>query len=168
MLDSLITSKTRLRFLIKFFVNKNNHSHLRGLAEEFGESTNAIRKGPNNLTEAGFMTKQAKKSKIEYKANMLHPYYTNIQDIIGKYIGFDKLLETVIETMGEVNEVVLTGDYAQVIDSVTIEILIKGDEVNEDYLDHLGNRIGQLMGRKVRFNINGKSNAEDELVLYKK
>ncbi|KKX51724.1 hypothetical protein [Sphingobacterium sp. IITKGP-BTPF85] len=44
MLDSLITSKTRLKLLIKFFVSANNQGYLRGLAEEFRESTNAIRK----------------------------------------------------------------------------------------------------------------------------
>ncbi len=57
MLESLITSKTRLRLLIKFFVNSQTQSHLRGLAEEFGESTNAIRKELNNLTYAGILVK---------------------------------------------------------------------------------------------------------------
>jgi hypothetical protein len=168
MLDYLITSKTRLKLLIKFFSNSSNHGHLRGLAEEFGESTNAIRKELNNLAEAGFLLKVAEKNRIEYQANPKHPLFSNLQDLIRKYLGFDKLLEIVLERIGEVNEVVLTGDYAQGIDSGTIEVLIKGDEVNEDYLDHLGFRIEQLIDRKVKFNINGKSKAEDELVLYKK
>lgn len=40
MLDSLITSKTRLKLLIKFFVSSTNKGYLRGIAEEFNESTN--------------------------------------------------------------------------------------------------------------------------------
>jgi len=42
MLERIITSKTRLRLLVKFFVNAANQAHMRGLADEFGESTNAI------------------------------------------------------------------------------------------------------------------------------
>ena len=55
MLSSLITSKTRLRLLVKFFINAANDGYLRGLATEMDESTNAIRKELNNLNEAGFI-----------------------------------------------------------------------------------------------------------------
>lgn len=75
MLESLITSKTRLRLLVKFFVNSKTQSHLRGLADEFGESTNAIRKELNNLTKAGFLLKETDKNKIAYKANVKHPFF---------------------------------------------------------------------------------------------
>src|SRR5690554_7495677 len=72
MLDSLITSKTRLRLLVKFFVNANNHSHLRGLAEEFGESTNAIRKELNHLSQAGYLHKEAIKDRKSTRLNSSH------------------------------------------------------------------------------------------------
>jgi hypothetical protein len=141
MLDYLITSKTRLKLLIKFFSNSKNQGHLRGLAEEFGESTNAIRKELNNLSEAGFLLKWQKKTELNIKQHPKHPLFSNLQDLIRKYLGFDRLLETVLDRMGDVDEVVLTGDYAQGIDSGTIEVLIKGDELNEDYLDHLGQEL---------------------------
>ncbi len=53
MLGELITSKTRLRLLIKFFVSQANKGHLNGLATEMGESTNGIRKELNHLEQAG-------------------------------------------------------------------------------------------------------------------
>jgi hypothetical protein len=43
MLQALITSKTRIKLLMKFFLNSRNTSYLRNLAAEYGESTNAIR-----------------------------------------------------------------------------------------------------------------------------
>ena len=43
MIESLITSKTRTRLLLKFFLNPETRAHLRGLADEFGESTNGVR-----------------------------------------------------------------------------------------------------------------------------
>ena len=59
MLETLITSKTRIRILVKFFINEANFGHIRGLAEEMNESTNAIRKELNNLSEAGYLEKKA-------------------------------------------------------------------------------------------------------------
>ena len=52
MLESLIKSKTRLRLIVKFFVNITNKGYLNSLANEFGESTNSVRKELNNLSSA--------------------------------------------------------------------------------------------------------------------
>ena len=65
MLNSLITSKTRLRLLIKFFINVANTGYLRGLATEMDENTNSIRKELNNLSEAGFILRE----EVEAKGN---------------------------------------------------------------------------------------------------
>ena len=55
MLNQLITSKTRLRLLIKFFISQANKGYLNGLAVEMGESTNSIRKELNHLYDAGYI-----------------------------------------------------------------------------------------------------------------
>ncbi len=52
MINTLITSKTRVKLLLKFFLNPNNSAYLRGLSEEFGESTNAVRLELNRLEDA--------------------------------------------------------------------------------------------------------------------
>ena len=57
MLDSLITSKARIKLLVNFFTAFANSGHLRGLVNEFNESTNAIRKELNHLSEAGYLEK---------------------------------------------------------------------------------------------------------------
>ncbi|MDR7130521.1 putative transcriptional regulator [Algoriphagus sp. 4150] len=149
MLESLITSKTRLRLLIKFFVNSETQSHLRGLADEFGESTNAIRKELNNLTRAGILVKQTDKNRIAYKANVFHPFFSNIQEIIRKYLGLDKLLEHILERMGEVRQVILVGDLSRGIDSGKIDVVVTGDNLNESYILNLSNKIEELIDRKV-------------------
>lgn len=166
MLESLITSKTRLRLLIKFFVNSQNHSHLRGLSEEFGESTNAIRKELNNLTNAGILVKHSDKNKIEYQANVRHPFYTNIRDIIRKYLGLDMLLEQILERMGEVEQVVLTGDIARGSDKGRIDVLVTGDNLNDEYINYLTQRIEQLIDRKVVFTLAKGRISSEGLVLF--
>ncbi|GAB3654843.1 helix-turn-helix domain-containing protein [Echinicola sediminis] len=167
MLDSLITSKTRLRLLVKFFINSNNHSHLRGLAEEFGESTNAIRKELNNLSEAGYLQKEFEKNRISYSANTQHPLFGSLQQIIRKYVGLDTVVEEVLKRMGSVNKVILTGDYANGLDTGTIDIGIEGDALNEEYLDNLGIRIQAIIERNVNFTIL-ESNTHSGIILYNK
>ncbi|MBN7817594.1 DeoR family transcriptional regulator [Algoriphagus pacificus] len=168
MLESLITSKTRLRLLVKFFVNSKTHSHLRGLADEFGESTNAIRKELNNLTQAGILERHTDKNKIEYQANVQHPFFKNIQDIIRKYLGLDKLLEQILERMGEVHQVVLVGDIAKGIDSGKIDVLVSGESLNSDYINHLTTRVEDLIDRKVVFTLLGERITSPGLVLFDK
>jgi predicted transcriptional regulator len=168
MLESLITSKTRLRLLVKFFVNSKTHSHLRGLAEEFGESTNAIRKELNNLTQAGFLEKHTDKNKIEYQANVQHPFFSNIQEIIRKYLGLDKLLEQILERMGDVQQVVLIGDIAEGRDSGKIDVLVSGESLNGEYINHLTSRVEKLIDRKVVFTLLGERIDSPGLVLFDK
>ena len=43
MIETLISSKTRVKLLLKFFLNSRNTAYLRNLEEEFEESTNGIR-----------------------------------------------------------------------------------------------------------------------------
>ncbi len=168
MLDSLITSKTRLRLLVKFFVNSKTQSHLRGLADEFGESTNAIRKELNNLTQAGILVRETDKNKIAYMANEKHPFFSNIQDIIRKYLGLDKLLEQILERMGEVSQVVLVGDIARGIDSGKIDVVVTGVNLNKDFIISLSNRIENLIERKVALSLQSEQLVGSGLVLFEK
>ena len=87
MLGELITSKTRLRLLIKFFVSQANRGYLNGLATEMGESTNAIRKELNHLHDAGYLQKEKANNKIQYKANTKHPMFSVLQKVILKHLG---------------------------------------------------------------------------------
>jgi len=74
MLEALITSKTRLRILIKFFINAANNVYLCGLAEEMQESTNTIRKVLNNLEKTGYLKKKRFKTEFLIKKIPNLPY----------------------------------------------------------------------------------------------
>ena len=166
MLDTIITSKTRLRLLIKFFINVGNHGHLRGLAEEFGESTNAIRKELNNLVEAGYLFRVEEGQKIDYSANPTHPLFNRLQSIVRTHIGFDTILASVLERMGEVQQVIVVGNYAKGIDSGTIDMVIIGQTINEDYLEQLVPKIEGLINRKVTFQLQSAGWKGEGMVLY--
>ena len=124
MLGELITSKTRLRLLIKFFVSQANSGYLNGLANEMGESTNGIRKELNHLHGAGYIKKIKYNNKIEYKANTKHPLFEVLRKVVFKHLGLEDLVETVLERMGDVDQIILIGDYARGNDSGLIEVFL--------------------------------------------
>ncbi len=151
MLETLITSKTRIRILVKFFMNVANNGYLRGLAEELHESTNSIRKELNNLLEAGYLEKESIQNKIIYRANTNHPLFSTLQKIIRQHIGLDAMVEMILQRMGNVEKVILIGDYADGKDSGIIEVILVGNQLNEEYIDQLGIKIEKEIKRKVVF-----------------
>lgn len=149
MLDTLITSKTRLKLLIKFFVSASNQSHLRGLADEFQESTNAIRKELNQLSEAGYLEKSTAKNKILYRANTKHSLFAPLQKLIHTYLGIDDIIDNILGKAGDIQEVSLVGDYAEGIDSGKIEVLILGKNLNQAYLLLLADKVGKRLRKSI-------------------
>ncbi len=167
MLGSLITSKTRLRMLIKFFVSAANNGYLNGLASEFNESTNSIRKELNNLSGAGYLLKSKKNNRVIYNANTSHPLFNVLQKIVRQHLGLEEIVETVIERIGDVDQIALTGDYAKGLDNGIIEIIINGSKVNKDYLENIKIKIEKKIGRKVSFLLNQNIDSKS-IILYKK
>lgn len=165
MLENLITSKTRLRLLVKFFINVANEGYLRGLASEMQESTNAIRKELNNLSDAGYLVRQDSDHKITYKANQKHPFFHLLQQVVRKYIGLDTLVELVLDRMGAVQRVYIIGDYAKGIDSGVIEVVLEGEQLNEEYIALLSEKIEFEIHKKVIFYL-VKHNDQGGLLIY--
>ena len=158
MLNQLITSKTRLRLLIKFFISQANRGYLNGLASEFNESTNAIRKELNHLSEAGYLEKFKDNNKVSYKANTQHPLFDVLQKVVFKHLGLEEIVERVLERMGPVQQILLVGDYAKGLDTGTIDIVLVGKTLNTEYIEGLEQKIEDLIERKVNFYLATKSN----------
>lgn len=168
MLDSLITSKTRLKLLIKFFVNSANKGYLRGIAEEFNESTNAIRKELNQLSDAGYLIKSQENNKIFYRANIEHPLFQSLQNLIRTFLGIDQAIDYVLDRAGDVHQVALLGDYANGIDSGTIEVLITGEDIDSAYLLQLSGKTEKLLGKNIKIYLEKPRQVNQQIILYQK
>lgn len=167
MLGELITSKTRLRLLIKFFISQANRGYLNGLATEMGESTNSIRKELNHLHDAGYLNKVKNDNKIEYQANSKHPLYEVLRKVVLKHLGLEDVVETVLDRMGNVKKIILVGDYAQGNDTGNIEVFLIGKDLNMDYISQLEDKIEKLIKRKVSFYLASKFLSESQhIILY--
>ncbi|MAH81710.1 MAG: transcriptional regulator [Flavobacteriaceae bacterium] len=156
MLGELITSKTRLRLMIKFFISQANRGYLNGLASEMGESTNSIRKELNHLHSAGYLKKVKTDNKVEYKANIKHPLFDVLKKVVHKHLGLEDMVETVLSRMGNVLEIILVGDYAKGVDSGKIEVFLIGDNLDMEYIAQLEEKIENLINRKVSFYLANK------------
>ncbi|MDC0879650.1 ArsR family transcriptional regulator [Flavobacteriaceae bacterium] len=165
MLGELITSKTRLRLLIKFFVSQANKGHLNGLATEMGESTNGIRKELNHLQEAGYLKKLKVNNKVEYRVNTDHPLFETLRKVVFKHLGLEDLVEKVLERMGYLDQIILVGDYVKGNDTGLIEVFLIGQDLNMDYISQLENKIEDLIGRKVSFYLASKFLADIEHIV---
>jgi len=156
MLEDLITSKTRLKLLIKFFISQANSGYLNGLAKEMDGSTNKIRTELNHLQKAGYLEKVKQDNKVEYRVNVNHPLYSVLKKMVYKHLGLEDLVSTVIERMGNVKQIILIEDYAKGIDSKNIEVVLVGQYLNFEYISQLEKKIEKLIGRKVSFYLASK------------
>jgi len=150
MLTDLISSKTRIKLLLKFFLNSSTTSYLRGLAEEFDESTNSVRLELNRLEQAGMLFSYSKGNKKLYQANRQYPLFKEIQNIVRKHLGIDQLLLTVVERLGNLEQAYLTGPFSAGMDGPIIDLILVG-ELEVDYLSQLIPKAESLVDRKIRY-----------------
>ena len=168
MLESLITSKTRIKLLLKFFLNINNQGYLRSLETEFNESTNGIRQELNRFEQAGLLLAESDGNKKLYRANTLHPLFKDLNSIIRKFVGVEELLEKVIDRLGNVQRVYLEGRLAQGLDSDIIDLMIIGNNIDRNYLSNLVEKAEPIIGRKVRYLVFEEEEAEIYVLKHKK
>lgn len=150
MLNSIITSKTRVKLLLKFFLNSNTKSYLRNLEQEFGESSNAIRVELNRLENAQLLCSEVSGNKKYFSANTNHPLYRDINNIVKNFVGIDKVIEKVTNHIGNLETAYITGDLARGIDSQIIDLVLVGKELDTAYIEKLIVKTEQLIEKKIR------------------
>jgi len=160
MIDTLISSKTRIKLLLKFFLNSNTTAYLRSLQSEFGESSNGIRLELNKLEKAGMLSSFLQGNKKIFQANVQHPLFNEIHNILLKHIGLDKVVENVVERLGDVDEVYLVGEFSKGLDSQVIDLIFIG-EIDKSYLINLIDKVEKMIKRKVRYLIYQKTESEE-------
>ncbi|NGP88335.1 MULTISPECIES: winged helix-turn-helix domain-containing protein [Fodinibius] len=149
MLDALISSQLRVKLLLKFFINPELRSYLRGLSGEFEVSTNAVRQELNNLEEAGIISAEKDGNKKMFSVNRDYPLYSEVRTLLMKTVGIEQVMEKVLSRLGELKKVYLTGSLAEGLDAPTIDLYLIGD-VNREYLHKMTKKAEELTGKKIR------------------
>jgi len=150
MLDALISSKTRIKILLKFFLNSNTTAYLRSLSTEFNDSSNSIRLELNRFEKAGLLLSSMKGNKKIFQANTSHPLFNEIHQIVLKQLGIDSVIENVVNNLGDVERVYLIGDFSKGMDSDIIDLMIVGD-IDTEYLVAVVGKAEGLISKKIRY-----------------
>ena len=172
LLEHLITSKTRIKLLLKFFAHPENKGYLREIAKEFNESTNSVRVELNRLTQAGLLeTFDEGQTKI-YSANTKHILFPEISSMVRKFLGIDVLAELIegkIRAVGNIEVVAVTGDYAKGIEANEINIISVGEVFDNELLEKLTEKAKDLLKKDIiikSVTLEEMNNVPDKLIVW--
>ena len=150
MIETLISSKTRIKLLLKFFLNSSTTAYLRSLSDEFNESTNSIRLELNKFEKAGFLDSYSESNKKVFKVNTKHPLFKDINSIVLKLVGLDHVIDYVLQRVGNLEKVYLVGSLSQGKDSENIDLVLVGD-INHEFLMELINKAEKKIHKKINY-----------------
>ena len=162
LLGSLITSKTRLKLLQRFFLNQNLSGYLQGLSRELDENTNSIRVELNRLEEAGMLNSILDGRRKLYRVNALHPLAPDITSIVRKVSGIDTVIDRVVENLPRLKQVWICGDLARGVPSASIDCILIGEELDSAYIAGLSAKVHKLVGKKVNTQV--MTEIKDEMI----
>jgi hypothetical protein len=151
MIETLISSKTRIKLLMKFFINSKNTAYLRSLEEEFAESTNGIRIELNRFEKAGFLQSFNEGNKKLFKVNTKHPLFQNIHQIILKMTGIEYVVDYVLQHIGDLEKVYLVGKLAKGQDTGIIDLILVGNNLNKTFLVEQIEKAEKKIDKKIRY-----------------
>nr|MDA8403452.1 winged helix-turn-helix domain-containing protein [Desulfobacteraceae bacterium] len=147
--SGLITSKTRIKLLIRFFFNPESRSYLRELATEFNVSSNSVREELNQLTKTKLLESEKNGRQIYYWANKAHPLFPELKSMVSKVMGIDSLIENLVNRLGNLQCGLLLDDYAEGKDTGIIDLLLIGD-IDQYHLSDLSRKVERYIQRKIR------------------
>ncbi len=134
---------------MRFFLNPDSQSYLRGLTSEFNVSSNSIRTELNHLSKSNLITNTKSGRKILYKANKKHPLFPELGSMVKKVMGVDKVIESIITRLGDIEKAYLLDDYAQGKDTGIIDLLLVGN-IDNFHLHDLSKKTEHYLKRKIR------------------
>ncbi len=147
--SGLITSKTRIRILMRLFLNPSSHAYLRELANDFRTSPSQIKTELNKLKEADLLKSRKQGRQILFSANQQHPVFNELHSMVKKSLGMDRILESILERLGNLERAILIDDYAEGKDTGIIDLVLIGN-IDQANLQDLTTKTEKYIDRKIR------------------
>ena len=89
-----------------------------------------------------------------------------MQSIVRKHLGIEAIVSKVLNNIGDINKIIILGDYAKGIDSGIVEILIVGKKIDKVYLDKIQPKIEKKINRKINFMISSTGTSQPGLIVF--
>jgi len=145
----LISSKTRISLLVRFFFNPGTKAYLRELAKDLQCSTNAVREELNQLKKTKLLTSEKNGRNVYYQANSDHPLFPELRSMVGKVMGLDQVIESILTRLGDLEKAYLIDDYAVGKDTGIIDLVLVGN-IDPYHLNDLSRKTERYIKRKIR------------------
>ena len=149
LLSDMITSTTRIKILMRLFLNPNLKAYLQELAKEFGISSSQVSYELGQLSKSGLLKSERNGRYIFYFANQEHPLFPELRAMVMKAVGADRIIETILAVLGELDLALLVDDYAEGKDTGIIDLILVG-RIDEDNLRQLRGKVEKHINRKIR------------------
>jgi len=149
LLSGLISSKTRIKLLVRFFFNPGTSSYLLELSKEFNVSTNAVREELNQLTKTNLLISSKNGRQVHYSANKSHPLFPELKSMVSKVIGIDQVIDGIVNRLGDLERAYLIDDYEDGKDTGIIDLLLVG-AIDQYHLNDLSRKTERYINRKIR------------------
>ena len=165
-LDSLFSGKIRVALLTKLLLNPVSKVYLRGLERDLGVSSNTVRLELNKLQQMHLIQVQedVENTKVKhYIVNQEHPMFLTLRGIILQFVGLDQIVDQIINKLGNVDQVYLTGELAEGRNSPFVDLVLVGN-VDRPYLYQLIEKVEPLIQKKVRVGVFGKGEFREEML----
>jgi hypothetical protein len=147
--SGLIASKTRIKLLVRLFFNPETRSYLRELAKEFNVSTNSVREELNQLKNTDLILSEKRGRQVLYQANTGHPLFPELKSMVAKVMGIDRVIDSIVMRLGDLEQAYLIDDYAEGKDSGIIDLLLVG-EIDPYHLNDLSRKTERYIKRRIR------------------
>ena len=134
---------------MRLFLNPERNAYLRELSNEFNVSSSQVKDELQQLTASGLLISEKQGRQINYHANTEHPLFPELNSMVKKSLGMDRILESIIERLGNLKLAMLLDDYAEGKDTGLLDLLLVGD-IKRNNLEDLVNKTEKYIGRKIR------------------
>jgi hypothetical protein len=137
MIETLISSKTRIKLLLKFFLNSKNTAYLRGLEDKFEKS--------------GFLKSFAEGNKKVFTVNTQHPLFSDLNKIILKMVGLEYVIDYILQRIGDLEKVYLVGNLSKGQSTDIIDLVLVGNTLNKTFLTEQIEKAEKKINKKIKY-----------------
>lgn len=156
----------RVQVLMRLFLNPSNRAYLREMATEFGASPGQLRDELNHLSEAGLVESERVGRQVYYRANDEHSLYPELNSMVRKATGMDRILDSILRRLGNLKEAHVIDDCALGRDTGLVDLVLLGD-IDYKNLHDLVEKTERYLQRKIRVLVFGTDETKEHKNLLK-
>lgn len=139
---------------MRLFLSPKNRAYLREMASEFGASPGQLRDELGQLAGAGILQSERVGRQVYYRANDKHSLYPELNSMVRKAVGMDRILDSIVKRLGNLEEAYVIDDLALGRDTGLIDLVLLGN-IDRANLHDLVTKTERYLNRKIRVVVYG-------------